>query len=234
MAEKYYSFGVRRLGGRLARLAGVGLVLAACGAPPPPRYNPLEGDARPQSPSGIGGGLSGGTSEWQPLGDSPPASGSAAEQPAAPAHSNEGLPPSSSLVRIENGTIWFDTSMYWNATCQPPGDIPQDLARAIVTHFGTGVEAVQAAVVAWSENGRFDPNAMNVNAGGSRDVGYMQINFDIHQQMLHDQFGVTDPEQLFDANTNVAAARIIFDDANGKWTPWYGPTREDIKCNVPH
>lgn len=231
MSEKYNSFGARRLGGRIARLAGVGMLLAACGAPPPPRYNPLEGDANPQSSSGVGGGLSGGTTEWQPLGSNPPASGSATEQSAVSSNPNEGLPPSSTFVRIENGNIWFDTSAYWNATCQPPGDIPQDLARAIVTHFGTGIEAVQAAVVAWSENGRFDPNAMNVNTGGSRDVGYMQINFDIHQQMLHDQFGVTAPERLSDANINVAAARIIYDKAGGKWTPWYSPTR--VNCTVP-
>lgn len=208
------------------------LLLAACGAPRAPRtpYNPLEGEAQPQSSSG--NGLSGSTETWDPLGNnSGSQSGSVAEQSTGNGNSNEGLPPSSSFVRIENGHIWFDTSMYWNATCQPPGDIPQDLAQAIVTHFGTGIEAVQAAVVAWSENGRFDPNAINVNSEGSRDVGYMQINFDIHQQMLHDQFGITVPEQLADANLNVGAARIIYDKAGGKWSPWYGPTR--VNCPVP-
>lgn len=208
------------------------LFLSACGAPRAPRapYNPL-GGSDSDTPGGGSTGLTGNTSEWNPLGEKPPASGSNGEQPAGASNPVEGLPPASSLVHIDNGTIWFDTSMYWNATCQPPGDIPQDLARAIVTHFGTGIEAVQAAVVAWTENGRFDPNLINVNTGGSRDVGYMQINFDIHHQMLHDQFGVTVPEQLSDAHINVAAARVIYDRAGGKWSPWYGPGR--VNCSVP-
>jgi hypothetical protein len=49
------------------------------------------------------------------------------------------------------------------------------------------------------------------------------INFDIHQQMLREELGVTEPAHFFETEINVAAARIIFDRAGGTWAPWYGP-----------
>jgi hypothetical protein len=58
------------------------------------------------------------------------------------------------------------------------------------------------------------------------------INFDIHQQMLREELGVTEPAHLFRTEINVAAARIIFDRAGGTWAPWYGPPR--VNCTAPH
>jgi hypothetical protein len=131
----------------------------------------------------------------------------------------------------QDGTIRFNLEGFRNEQCQAPDDIPQDLAHAIVKHFGTHRIAAEAAVVAWSENGKFDPFASPVNTDGSVDTGFMQISSQ-HLPLLQRELGIHSMEDLYDPDLNLAAARLIFDQAGGSWEPWFGP--ENQGCDVMH
>jgi hypothetical protein len=131
----------------------------------------------------------------------------------------------------QDGTIRFNLQGFRNERCNPPDDIPQEVARAIVKHFGTHRIAAEAAVVAWSENGSFDPTASPVNSDGSVDIGNMQISSQ-HFAFLQAELGITSMEDLMDPDLNLAAARLLFDRAGGSWEDWFGP--ENRGCDVMH
>lgn len=160
---------------------------------------------------------------------------SGAEGPLQPPPGSQegGTPPpreSTAWVRFEpDGRILFNLQGFRNGACNPPDEIPQDLAEAIITHFGAERLGAEAAVVAWSENGRFDPQAAPTNTDGSGDYGYMQIN-SVHFPKLQARLGISDMRDLFNADLNLAAARIVYDDNGGSWNPWYGPKR--VNCEV--
>jgi hypothetical protein len=141
----------------------------------------------------------------------------------------ESPPISGTHVREVNRIIYIDVSELREGECQPPDEIPQDLARAIVKHFGTGIEAAEAATVAWSENGGFDPHASPTNKDGSRDLGYFQIN-SANFPSVAAELGLSNIEQLYEADNNVAAARIIYGWGDNSWRHWYGPNR--VGCAV--
>lgn len=62
--------------------------------------------------------------------------------------------------------------------------------------------------------GTLDPRAFNPR-GRDRSYGYTQINMKAHSL---DRFGLTHEEQLFDPETNLRAAWILFQAAG--WSPW--------------
>lgn len=240
MAERKPGISRRALG-RVLFATGASLLLPGCGRPRPeisrwPGGTGAEdtGSAVPVA-SPTSSGIRAEFTQATPEAYDPPSSGvlPTIESVTSPGSTATGgtevLPPSSEYVRIENGYIWFDMRLYTNDTCTPPGDIPQELAREIVLQFGTGIEAIQAVAVAWSENISFDPYAQGSN-GNSVDIGYFQINSG-NLGALAEHLGIHSIEELTDAHLNVAAARYLYDKAGGLWTPWYGPLRVD--CPVP-
>jgi hypothetical protein len=160
------------------------------------------------------------------------------EAPGATPEGNPG-PQSTDYVHIEaNGKIWFNLAEFTNSTCTPPGDLPPDLAAAIVKHFGTGRLAAEAATVAWSESASgwtengYNPHVKPQNADGTADYGYFQVNgshIETFRQALHIS---SMDELLTNADLNAAAARIVHDNAGpngGNWHDWAGPLR--VNCD---
>ncbi len=200
-------------------------VLSGCGRP---RVSPFTSDG-PVRPGGTNGdaGTTGGNAPL--VGQAQPIKGRfdrSTPVVAPPALESDTY--SGTHVRVENGIVFIDTSPFWNDTCQPPQQLPQDLARAIVKYFGTGIESAEAATVAWSENTIFDQYAVN-NNGQTQDYGYFQIN-SANFPGLAAKLGLSSIDELFDVENNVASARILYDESGGDWYPWFGPGR--VQCLV--
>lgn len=70
-------------------------------------------------------------------------------------------------------------------------------------------DALDAMNVLKCENGNLNPNAVNYNRNGSRDLGVFQLN--------DNYWG---GEENFDYKTNIDKAYTIFVRAGKLWTPW--------------
>ena len=104
--------------------------------------------------------------------------------------------------------------------------MPDEIAEQVKETFGK--EAGRAAIVAGTENGRYDPTATNDNGGGRGvDLGIFQINSNTFNDFMRrkgKQFhaiGVDSFEDLQDPVKNIKAAKIIYDEQG--WNAWYGP-----------
>jgi len=82
-----------------------------------------------------------------------------------------------------------------------------ELEELIREYFGEHSE--DAFKVLDCENKTLNPRAVNYNRNGSKDLGLFQLN---------DRYW--GGEENFDPETNIKKARMIFDRAGGKWTPW--------------
>ena len=80
----------------------------------------------------------------------------------------------------------------------------QEIIAKIVEAFGE--DAPDAFNVLYCENRGLNPNATNHNRNGTIDRGLFQIN------------SIHGGEELFDIDTNIRAAKKIFD--NRGWTAW--------------
>jgi len=80
--------------------------------------------------------------------------------------------------------------------------IPKELILAIIKH-----------------ESNFNPKAYNKNKDGTEDRGLMQVNYQ-HNLKLMQQYGISDPDQLFDVDTNIElGARILYENYKrfGNW-----------------
>jgi len=82
-----------------------------------------------------------------------------------------------------------------------------ELEELIKEYFGEHSE--DAFKVLDCENKTLNPRAVNYNRNGTVDRGLFQLNS-----------AYWGGEENFDPETNVKKARMIFDRAGGKWTPW--------------
>ncbi len=81
-------------------------------------------------------------------------------------------------------------------------NIPKDLILAII-----------------KQESNFNPRAYNKNKDGTEDRGLMQVNYQ-HNLRLMREYGITDPNQLFDIETNIElGARILYENFQrfGNW-----------------
>jgi soluble lytic murein transglycosylase-like protein len=65
----------------------------------------------------------------------------------------------------------------------------------------------------------FNPRAYNKNKDGTEDRGLMQVNYQ-HNLGLMKEYGITDPEQLYDPELNIEiGARILYENYKrfGNW-----------------
>lgn len=114
---------------------------------------------------------------------------------------------------------------YKGAVIVPP---PPDIAKIIKSVFGP--LAQDAAAVAYSENGSFNPVVENkANADGSIDRGIFQINSNTfnglmkRKPQLLERVGVNSFEDMYDPIKNTLVAKIVYDE--GGWGRWFGPSR---------
>lgn len=69
------------------------------------------------------------------------------------------------------------------------------------------------------QESNFNPNAYNKNKDGTEDRGLMQVNYQ-HNIRLMREYGITDPNQLYDIETNIElGARILYENFKrfGNW-----------------
>ncbi|RME07642.1 MAG: lytic transglycosylase domain-containing protein [Aquificota bacterium] len=81
-------------------------------------------------------------------------------------------------------------------------NIPEELILAII-----------------KQESNFNPSAYNRNRDGTEDRGLMQVNYQ-HNLRFMKEYGITDPDQLFDVETNIElGARILYENFQrfGNW-----------------
>lgn len=102
----------------------------------------------------------------------------------------------------ENSAVFLDmVSNEGGNQSSPPASIEEKITEAF------GEEASIALAVAKAES-RLNPNAVNINKSGSRDIGIFQLN-DCH--------GWSE-EQRFDEDTNIRLAKQLKDKSG--WKNW--------------
>jgi len=82
--------------------------------------------------------------------------------------------------------------------------------------YGIPKEILMAII---SVESRFNPRAYNKNKDGTEDRGLMQVNYQ-HNLSLMKEYGITDPEQLYDPELNIeVGARILYENYKrfGNW-----------------
>ncbi len=82
--------------------------------------------------------------------------------------------------------------------------------------YGIPKELILAII---SVESGFNPRAYNKNKDGTEDRGLMQVNYQ-HNIRLMKEYGIEDPNQLFDIETNIElGARILYENFKrfGNW-----------------
>ncbi|WPM32573.1 lytic transglycosylase domain-containing protein [Hydrogenobacter sp. T-2] len=82
--------------------------------------------------------------------------------------------------------------------------------------YGIPKELIYAII---KQESNFNPKAYNKNKDGTEDRGLMQVNYQ-HNLRLMREYGITDPNQLFDIETNIElGARILYENFQrfGNW-----------------
>lgn len=82
--------------------------------------------------------------------------------------------------------------------------------------YGIPKELIYAII---KQESNFNPMAYNKNKDGTEDRGLMQVNYQ-HNLRLMREYGITDPNQLFDIETNIElGARILYENFQrfGNW-----------------
>ena len=94
-------------------------------------------------------------------------------------------------------------------------DIDALIERASL-RYGVPKEIIRAIIQA--ESG-FNPRAYNKNKDGTEDRGLMQVNYQ-HNLALMKEYGITDPNQLYDPAINIEiGTRILYENYKrfGNW-----------------
>ncbi|WP_448584388.1 lytic transglycosylase domain-containing protein [Thermocrinis sp.] len=138
-------------------------------------------------------------------------------------------------MRIEWGSLWLKTTRPGhiqienksfegilnnfldreNSTKVNSTDIDALIERTSLK-YGIPKEIISAIIQV--ESG-FNPNAYNKNKDGTEDRGLMQVNYQ-HNLALMKEYGITDPDQLYDPAINVElGARILYENYKrfGNW-----------------
>lgn len=126
----------------------------------------------------------------------------------APAVQQQGLPPG---VKSTRGVV--------------PSEPPPEISSVIDSVFGN--KAPIAKIVAFSENGRYNPTATNTNTDGSVDVGIFQINSNTFADYVRrmpqvlESLGINSFDDMKDPKKNAQMAALIHKYQG--WNAWYGP-----------
>ncbi len=82
--------------------------------------------------------------------------------------------------------------------------------------YGIPKELIYAII---KQESNFNPTAYNKNKDGTEDRGLMQVNYQYNLRLMR-EYGITDPNQLFDIETNIElGARILYENFQsfGNW-----------------
>ncbi len=104
---------------------------------------------------------------------------------------------------------------------EPKGDIPIDAKiRAKVEEVSQKYLIPRELILAIiKQESNFNPKAYNKNKDGTEDRGLMQVNY-WHNLRLMKEYGIEDPDQLYDIETNIEiGARILYENIKrfGNW-----------------
>jgi soluble lytic murein transglycosylase-like protein len=134
------------------------------------------------------------------------------------------------VVRIEWGDLPLKTTRAWHiqreresfekvleevSSGKNTTSIPALVEKASLK-YGIPKEILMAII---SIESGFNPRAYNKNKDGTEDRGLMQVNYQ-HNLSLMKEYGITDPEQLYDPELNVEiGARILYENYKkfGNW-----------------
>ena len=135
-----------------------------------------------------------------------------------------------SVVRIEWGDLPLKTTRAWHiqreresfekvleevSSGKNTTSIPALVEKASLK-YGIPKEILMAII---SIESGFNPRAYNKNKDGTEDRGLMQVNYQ-HNLSLMKEYGITDPEQLYDPELNIEiGARILYENYKkfGNW-----------------
>lgn len=135
-----------------------------------------------------------------------------------------------SVVRIEWGDLPLKTTRAWHiqreresfekvleevSSGKNTTNIPALVEKASLK-YGIPKEILMAII---SVESGFNPRAYNKNKDGTEDRGLMQVNYQ-HNLSLMKEYGITDPEQLYDPELNIeVGARILYENYKrfGNW-----------------
>ncbi len=120
-----------------------------------------------------------------------------------------------------------DFSSYLNSAVEKPQEqvnkeaLPVDArisakVEEVSQKYGIPKELIYAII---KQESNFNPKAYNKNKDGTEDRGLMQVNYQ-HNLRLMREYGITDPDQLFDIETNIElGARILYENFKrlGNW-----------------
>ena len=122
-----------------------------------------------------------------------------------------------------------------------PTQPPPKIANEFFSRFGASNEATPAALVGWSENAGWNPNARNINNNGTIDRGLTQINSQTFNEMMNKRryreqlngAGIYTAQDLYDPIKNIAAHKVTHQyeqDAGVRpWRWWYGWQNKHFK-----
>ena len=134
------------------------------------------------------------------------------------------------VVRIEWGDLPLKTTRAWHiqreresfekvleevSSGKNTTSIPALVEKASLK-YGIPREILMAII---SIESGFNPRAYNKNKDGTEDRGLMQVNYQ-HNLSLMKEYGITDPEQLYDPELNIeVGARILYENYKrfGNW-----------------
>jgi soluble lytic murein transglycosylase-like protein len=134
------------------------------------------------------------------------------------------------VVRIEWGDLPLKTTRAWHIQRERESfekvleevssgkNIPNisALVEKASLKYGIPKEILMAII---SVESGFNPRAYNKNKDGTEDRGLMQVNYQ-HNISLMKEYGITDPEQLYDPELNIeVGARILYENYKrfGNW-----------------
>jgi hypothetical protein len=127
----------------------------------------------------------------------------------------------------------YTTTTTTTTPCQPEPAFLTAERRSELLQLDYGYWLVLAVGQGWPDNDTYLDQLARIIHGESRgypnarsstaDYGLLQINWTVHKGWLAD-YGIIDPQQLYDPETNLRAALWLYmraDDAYGDgWQPW--------------
>lgn len=129
---------------------------------------------------------------------------------------------------VQDPSFRFAFEKYQNPTGFNPQQPPAYLSKIIQKTFPN--EATMAALLAATENAKYNPNAENLNdynGHQSLDRGIFQVNSDSFNGLLKRRnpemqaLGINNFNQMFDPNLNSQVAKMILDEGGpGRWFGW--------------
>jgi soluble lytic murein transglycosylase-like protein len=116
---------------------------------------------------------------------------------------------------IQRGRESFEKVLEEASSGKNTTNIPALVEKASLK-YGIPKEILMAII---SVESGFNPRAYNKNKDGTEDRGLMQVNYQ-HNLSLMKEYGITDPEQLYDPELNIeVGARILYENYKrfGNW-----------------